>query len=88
MNDQDYIINGLADQLNEALVKIDILTEELQLVRTEQKVLMDDLIFASHSKDGFCSICAEYKDAIGGVCSGTIDEECFTWRGTNHGTEA
>ena len=88
MNDQDYIINGLADQLNEALVKIDILTEELQLIRTERDALMNDIYSAFHSKDGFCSICAEYKDAVGGACSGMLDGECFMWRGVNHGAEA
>lgn len=60
MNDQDYIINGLADKLNEALSanadlmyenenkqqRINQLTEELRLTKIELNSLMKDLKLA------------------------------------------
>lgn len=89
MNDQDYIINGLADQLNEALSanadlmyeneskqqRINQLTEELRLAKIELSSLMKDLKLAFEHPDGLCSICNDYKDAVAGMCRGSSLEE-------------
>ena len=86
---KDYVVNGLADQLNEALSanadlmyeneskqqRINQLTEELRLAKIELSSLMKDLKLAFEHPDGLCSICNDYKDAVAGMCRGGGLEE-------------
>lgn len=86
---KDYVVNGLADQLNEALSvnadlmyenenkqqRINQLTEELRLAKIELNSLMKDLKLAFEHTDGICSICNDYKDAVAGMCRGSSLEE-------------
>lgn len=86
---KDYVVNGLADQLNEALSanaglmyenenkqqRINQLTEELRLTKIELNALMNDLKLAFEHPDGICSICNDYKDAVAGICRGSDLEE-------------
>lgn len=86
---KDYVVNGLADQLNEALSanadlmyeneskqqRINQLTEELRLAKIELSSLMKDLKLAFEYPDGLCSICNDYKNAVAGMCRGGSLEE-------------